>query len=1022
MRITVGCDHDLAVTPGTTVPEIAKAARNLGINLGPNVWCGNVALDPRHPAGTWPLLEGARLTSEPGPPCAPSRGPTLLVVAGPHAGGRASIGTAGVLIGREDGADLLLKDPAISRAHAMVKAGTSLVATDLGSSNGTIRWRGSEARAIGRPQEAKDGDVLAIGSSLIAILDDAAEPVDKMGSSLDTPTRGTDLSARLAPLAGSIVSGIMVAAMTGRWYLAILGLAYPAYILGSIGVARLRPAHVPWDLSVLPSTLPFSRRSWLAASPRSIAIIGDARHARAFARALVLMLGRKPRADGWEEPWMRWLPGWGPTDPEVILIAEEPAPSWCDATAVVGPDGCLLWLNGRATPLPPVSIAESEADALARALAGETGTSSLPRRVRWADVAESLPSGPDGTRTLTVPLGATLAGPFILDLDAQGPHLLIAGTTGSGKSALLETLILGLALRYPPDDLGIALIDFKGGAGVRVCADLPHVRGVLTDLDPHLARRALGALAMEIEDRKTALTQVGLSSFREWEATGGAPPRLLVVADEYQELAAQYREFLPDLARLAAQGRSLGLHLVLATQRPAGAVTPEIRANVGTTFALRVVTDAESRDLVGTSDAAEFPVDVPGRAIAVTGTGRSVLQVALPCVTPTPRIRPWGEKDALAEASRDMASYAARRWVDHEKAAPLWLDPLPGDLGEEIDREIFSKRMGEHPGLWLGRGDLPAERHQPEIAWDPRSGPLLIAGPPRSGRTTALRLLAFGAHHHGLRPVWLPLDPREAARTIALLPHTPEALLLVDDAQRALSSLADVDRGAPVDNLIGLAASGAPLAFVLPKGGTHRLSTHAVAHLIFASGDPVEDAAWSMPRELHGLVPLPGRARFGATGRWCECQVGRVSVLTNEPLVTPLPSSIPFDRLPQEGGLVIGLGGDDATWVVIDPASPILVVGPPGTAREAVESSLSGAAELHGTVLNIQTLESLLTVSRSLQSPATIVLSEPTERTAREFYRGDLDGLIDPRPPMRRVLVVIDGTAKAAQLADPRRG
>ena len=379
--------------------------------------------------------------------------------------------------------------------------------------------------------------------------------------------------------------------------------------------------------------------------------------------------------------------------------------------------------------------------------------------------------------------------------------------------------------------------------------------------------------------------------------------------DEYQELAAQYREFLPDLARLAAQGRSLGLHLVLSTQRPAGAVTPEIRANVGTTFALRVMTDAESRDLVGTADAAEFPVDVPGRAVAVTGTRRSLLQVALPCVTPTPGIRPWGEEDDLAKASHDMASAAARRWADDRKAPTLWLDPLPDDLGEEIDPEAFVKRMAEVPGLWLGRGDLPAERRQPEIGWDPHSGPLLIAGPPRSGRTTALRLLAFGANRHGLRPVWLPSDPREAARTIFLASHSPEVLLLIDDAQRAFTSLADVDRGAPVDNLIGLAASGSALAFVLPKGVAHRLSAHAVAHLVFANGDPAEDSAWSMPRELHGLPPLPGRARFGAAGRWCECQVGKVATMINEPLVSPLPSEISLDRLPQERGLVIGTGG-----------------------------------------------------------------------------------------------------------------
>ncbi|MBN2176642.1 MAG: FHA domain-containing protein [Demequinaceae bacterium] len=1015
MKITIGDDLDLAVATGTSVLEIAAAARSLGVPLGSSVWCGDIALDPRHSAGTWPLLEGARLTPDPGLPCAPPRGRTLLVIAGPQSGRRAFVGPKGTIVGRGEGADLSLADPAVSRTHAAVQAGPALAVSDLGSCNGTTVWRGGSPHAIGRSRELKGGDILSVGSSLVAVLDDDGTEAVEPCPTIDPTPQASDPASRLAPLAGSVISGIMVAAMTGRWYLAALGLAYPAYLAHSLGLIRPRRRRLPWDLAALPSLLSTSRRAWSTDPPRSIAVLGRPEPARAFARALALTLGFRLRADGWHEPWMDWLPDAPPGGLEVAFVIEGPAPSWCDARAEIRSDGGILWLKGKVSRLPPLGLAEAEAEALARSLAGASGRGSLPRRVRWADVA-SPPASPEQNRTLRVPLGMTASGPYVLDLDAHGPHVLVAGTTGSGKSALLETLILGLTLRHSPDDLGVALIDFKGGAGVRTCADLPHVRGLLTDLDPHLARRALKALSRELSDRKGALAEKGLSSFREWETSGGAPPRLLVVADEYQEVAAQYRDFLPDLARLAAQGRSLGLHLILATQRPAGAVTPEIRANMGTTFALRVVTDSESRDLVGTSDVAEFPADVPGRAMAVTGTQRTTLQVALPCVVPTPRIRCWGEEDDLSVAARDMAASAIRRWSGHARAAPLWLDPLPHDLGEAANPTV--ETSNRPPGLWLGRGDVPSERRQPDVRWDPRSGLLLITGPPRSGRTTALKLIAAQARSEGFRPVWLPSDPREAARTILLCPRTPNALLLVDDAQRALTLLADVDRGAPVDHLIALAYSGAPLAVALPKAGAQRLASHAVAFLVFAGGDAIDDAAWPMPRELHGLAPLPGRARFGAEGRWCEIQVGRESARLDEPLVNPLPLRVNPADLPRGDGLVIGVGGDRAGPLAVDPSRPVLLVSPPGPTREAVEASLRACASREGLSLDLESIESPLARARGFRDEGTIIMAEPTERLARECYRGELDGLIDPRPPIRRVLVIRDGSALAAQLVE----
>jgi S-DNA-T family DNA segregation ATPase FtsK/SpoIIIE len=542
-----------------------------------------------------------------------------------------------------------------------------------------------------------------------------------------------------------------------------------------------------------------------------------------------------------------------------------------------------------------------------------------------------------------------------------------------------------------------------------------------------LARRALTALASEIEDRKAALAAAGRSSFRDWEAAGGAPPRLLVVVDEYQELVAHYREFLPDLARLAAQGRSLGLHLVLATQRPAGAVTPEVRANVSTTIALRVASEAESRDLIGTADAALLPLDAPGRAIVAAGVERTEIQVAVPCLRPTPAVRLWGENDPSDGAS-ELADEVVTRRSGEQRPAPLWLPPLPADLGVDVPADA-RPRTGAGV-VWLGRGDVPTERRQPYLFWDLRSGPLVIAGPPRSGRTSALRLVALQARAAGFQPVWLPADPREAARTIAVASRLPQVLLLVDDAPRALSVLADVDRGAPVDALMSLLESGSSVALSMPLSGPQRIASHATTRLVLSGGDPVDEGAWSVPRALQGIAPAAGRGRLWQAGRWCECQTGRSERLECEPLVRPLPTTLDCTELADsagggsgehgssEGGVPVGVGGDDAHAVSIDPRRPIAVVGPPGVAREATATWLRAAATRAKRNLEILESDTPFTLG-PLASKATLVVAEPSPRTARDAFRGDTDGLVDPRPPIGRVLLVAEGTAIAVQLARP---
>ena len=211
----MGGRRDLAVRPGTAVAEISSFARSLGIELGPIVWCGTTALDARHPSGAWPLVEGAHLDSRPGLPCAPERGPTLIVVAGPAAGARCFVDSGSIVVGRGHGADLAIDDPGVSRRHVAVRANPTLSADDLGSTNGTVRWRGGSRRALGRHTGLEPGDIMVVGSSLVAVLEPGSGSGDPAASPPSRSPRPADSVGRFAPLAASLVSGLMLAAMTG---------------------------------------------------------------------------------------------------------------------------------------------------------------------------------------------------------------------------------------------------------------------------------------------------------------------------------------------------------------------------------------------------------------------------------------------------------------------------------------------------------------------------------------------------------------------------------------------------------------------------------------------------------------------------------------------------------------------------------------------------------------------------------------------------------------------------------------
>jgi S-DNA-T family DNA segregation ATPase FtsK/SpoIIIE len=431
-------------------------------------------------------------------------------------------------------------------------------------------------------------------------------------------------------------------------------------------------------------------------------------------------------------------------------------------------------------------------EAAARAMAplresGGATADSLPASLRFLDLAALEPPSAAqiqarwaaGGRTTKALLGGKADGPFVLDL-AHGPHLLVAGTTGSGKSELLQTLVASLAVENRPDAMNFVLVDYKGGAAFRACEPLPHTVGVVTDLNEFEVDRALTSLRAELQRRKAVLSKAGKSNVElYWEVLSAGPaadplPRLVIVVDEFAVMAEQQPDQLRSLVDIGMQGRSLGIHLVLATQRPAGVVTADLRANINLRIALRVASPDDSRDVIETAEAAGIPVTgCAGRAYAWLGGGRPVPFQAARVGGLRPGSRPgrgalaevvpfgWAElghplsraKEPQPDPAEptDLSTLvtairaAAERQIPRQ-ASP-WRPPLPSQLpaGQVPVLASPGADLGR-PGplqLVFGLTDVPREQRQVPALFDlERGGHLLIAGAPQSGRTTLLRTLA----------------------------------------------------------------------------------------------------------------------------------------------------------------------------------------------------------------------------------------------------------------------------------------
>lgn len=375
-----------------------------------------------------------------------------------------------------------------------------------------------------------------------------------------------------------------------------------------------------------------------------------------------------------------------------------------------------------------------------------------------------LEAVPEMSMAALVGMGA--GAPLHLDLRTQGPHALVGGTTGAGKSEFLQAWVLGMAQTLSPDRLSFLFVDYKGGSAFGQCVELPHFVGLVTDLSPFLVRRALTSLRAELTRRERLLNSKGAKDLVTLEKTGDpdCPPSLVIVVDEFAALVSEVPEFVDGVVDVAQRGRSLGLHLILATQRPSGVIKDNLRANTNLRVALRMADTDDSQDVLGDAMAAHFPQSAPGRAAAKTGPGRiSVFQSGYPGAKTVEDVKTvsvdveqlgfgiphkW-HTPKLPRPGDDVATDIQRIVATLKSAATMAGIPEPrkpwlSELAPTYDiTGLYQRRDTE---LVLGVVDAPAEQEQvPDYFLPDKEGNIAYYGASGSGKTQALRSLAVAA-------------------------------------------------------------------------------------------------------------------------------------------------------------------------------------------------------------------------------------------------------------------------------------
>ena len=443
----------------------------------------------------------------------------------------------------------------------------------------------------------------------------------------------------------------------------------------------------------------------------------------------------------------------------------------------------------------------------------------------------------DTSKTLAVPLGLRGKNDVVklnLHERAHGPHGLIAGTTGSGKSEVIQSYMLSLAVNFAPEDVGFLPIDFKGGSMANLFKNLPHMMGAITNLDGSSAKRALTSIHAELEKRQRLFGEYGVNHINDYtklykqgkkkkaEEKDDYPhkplPHLFLISDEFAELKVNEPDFMDELVSIARIGRSLGVHLILATQKPNGIVNEQIWSNSRFKIALKVSDVSDSNEILHTPDAAS--ISQVGRAYLQVGNNEiyELFQTAYSGAVYSPETKEDGSVDTriwrinhlgqaeliTADLSENVGSDS---YADNEKITELdaivneikadaekenviipekpWLPPLPHKLVTPVIdyHDEWTKPLDLN--VPLGMVDVPENQKQAEFDFDfKKAGHTAIYGSQGYGKSSVLQTMAMNlARKNSPEQVQFNLFDFGTNGLIGLskLPHTIDLVTLNED-------------------------------------------------------------------------------------------------------------------------------------------------------------------------------------------------------------------------------------------------
>ena len=382
-------------------------------------------------------------------------------------------------------------------------------------------------------------------------------------------------------------------------------------------------------------------------------------------------------------------------------------------------------------------------------------------------------------KSLAAPMGVKTKNQMVyLDISdksgAHGPHGLVAGTTGSGKSEVLQTYILSMATLYHPYEVGFVIIDFKGGGMANQFKNLPHLIGTITNIDGREINRSLLSIKAELVKRQEMFSESGVNHINDYIKLYKAGkvtkpmPHLIMIVDEFAELKQEYPDFMKELISAARIGRTLGIHLILATQKPAGVVDAQIWSNSKFKLCLKVQTKEDSNEVIKTPLAAE--IVEPGRAYFQVGNNEifDLFQSAYSGANvpegnenseKTYAIYErnlWGKKTLLytnkkARSSKNSVSQL-QAIVDYvnDYCGNKGIDKLPGiclpSLKDKIltDELDYTVETAAGISVPLGVFDDPEQQQQGAVELDVSKDNVYIVGSAQMGKTVMLQTLVYG--------------------------------------------------------------------------------------------------------------------------------------------------------------------------------------------------------------------------------------------------------------------------------------